>query len=96
MEELMRKGNLSRRDVVAMVGEELVKKLEAKNCDPTGRLLQTDGDDAVEYSASICLFPGAEYERTIIAYYYQEPADLYKCENDLSYLSWKVNGFEII
>ncbi len=90
----MRKGELSREEVINIVGENLVDKLESENCDYTNRL-QTDGDDAVEFSASV-KFTDFEGElRTLVAYYYQDPEKLDGCE-DMGELDWEINGYEIL
>lgn len=90
----MRKGTLNREQVVALVGESSVAKLERENCDFTGRL-QIDGDDAVEFSSSIRCEDKNGEEVVVVAYYYQDPEDLDGVE-DLGNLDWEINGFEII
>ena len=53
----MRKGNLSRDQVIELVGLDAVESVENENCDYTNRV-QTDGDDSVEFSAIInCVLP---------------------------------------
>lgn len=87
------KGKLTREQVVAMVGSEAVDKADAKNCDFTNRL-QTDGDDRVEFSASVPCEDKDGYESTLTAYYYQCAADLVGVE-DLSDLTWTITGYEV-
>ena len=89
----MRKGNLSREQAIEMAGLELVKKVESTNCDFTNRI-QTDGDTAVEFSASINFIDQDGCHRTLTAYYYQDPADL-DAVDDLGSLDWEINGYEI-
>lgn len=87
------KGTMTREQAIQAVGVELVDKLDAANCDFTGRV-QTDGDDSVEFAASVetC---DEEYGRmTLTAYYYQSPQALEGVE-DLSSLNWTVAGYEL-
>ena len=87
------KGNLTREQAIQAVGSELVNKLDGINCEPTNRL-QTDGDESVEFSASVET-GNEEYGRmTLTAYYYQSPKDLDGVE-DLSNLEWTVAGYEL-
>lgn len=91
----MRKGNLSREQVIKLVGKSLVNKLDNENCDYTNRV-QTDGDEAVEFSASVTFTPLDGIQRTLIAYYYQDPEDLDEIEDgDLGVLNWEIEGYEI-
>lgn len=84
--------NLTREQAVHAVGTEVVDKLDGLNCEPTNRL-QKDGDDSVEYSASLDI--GEEYGRmTLTAYYYQSCSDLARFE-DLSNLEWVVAHYEL-
>ncbi|HBG07680.1 MAG: hypothetical protein A2075_09150 [Geobacteraceae bacterium GWC2_58_44] len=90
----MRKGNLTREQAVAVVGEAAVAKVEADNCDYTSRV-QTDGDTGVEFSASVKCTDKDGDDCVLVAYYYQEPEDLDGCE-DLGNLDWTIEGYEII
>lgn len=91
----MRKGDLTRAQVIEIVGLELVEELERENCDFTNRL-QTDGDDAVEFSASVVFVDNEGNNRTLTAYYYQDPEDLEELEDgDLGSLNWEIEGYEI-
>lgn len=83
----MRKGNLTRAQIEAIYGPGLLDKLDRENCDFTDRL-QTDGDRAVEFSASV-----QSGDDIITAYYYQDP-DALNVE-DLGNLHWEINGYEI-
>ena len=71
----MRKGNLSREQAVKMVGEKMVDAVESENCDFTGRL-QTDGDESIEFSASVRGEDLFREECILVAYYYQDQEDL--------------------
>lgn len=88
------KGTLTREQAIQAVGAELVEKLDSVNCDFTGRQ-QTDGDDTVEFSASIQVPENDERYTTLIAYYYQPSQDIEDVE-DLSNLRWTVAGYELI
>lgn len=87
------KGTLTREQAIQAIGIGLVEKLDSVNCEPTGRL-QTDGDDSVEYSASVETGNDEYGHMTLTAYYYQSPADLAGVE-DLSNLQWTVAGYEL-
>jgi hypothetical protein len=89
----MRKGNLTREQVIKIVGKKLVEELEKENCDFTNRL-QTDGDESVEFSASIKFIDNEGSPRWLTVYYYQNPEDLEECD-DLGCLNWEIEGYEI-
>ena len=89
----MRKRNLNQEQVIKIVGEELVNKLDGLNCDFTNRL-QTDNDDSVEFSASVKFTDEEGTERVLTAYYYQKQEELDKYE-DLDGLNWEIEGYEI-
>lgn len=89
----MTRGNLTREQAIALVGPKFVDKLDREGCDYTGRV-QTDGDDRVEFAASVRLPEDHDYY-TLTAYYYQNPADLQGVE-DLSDLPWEIAGYECI
>jgi hypothetical protein len=89
--ESMKKGDLTRKQTIEMVGLELVEKVENLNCDFTGRL-QTDGDDTVEFAASVDFIGEDGNARILTAYYYQNQEKLYE---EFGNLDWKANGYEI-
>lgn len=89
----MRKGDLTREQAIAAVGLAKVEELEALECDFTNRL-QTDGDTAVEFAASLKFVDDEGITRTLTAYYYQEQEDLDAVE-DLGMLDWEIEGYEI-
>lgn len=95
----MKHGKLNREQAVAIMGEVLVDKLDYENCEPTGRL-QTDGDDCMEYSASlggVALDDGQH--RTLIAYYYTTPEQEQQIAfagGDGSAIDWEIEGYEIV
>lgn len=89
------KGNLTRAEAVAIVGEATVAKVDSRNCDFTNRV-QCDGDTRVEFSASTCNAKDTNGDDcTLVAYYYQEQADLDGVD-DLSSLDWTVHGYEVV
>ena len=88
----MRKGNLTREQAIQEAGLEIVEKLEHENCDFSGSL-QTDGDDAVEFTASIAFTNSDGDDCHLVAYYYQMPEDLK--ERELDELDWEIEGYEI-
>ncbi len=89
----MTKGNLTRAQAINEAGEKAVENLDEENFDFTGRV-QTDGDDSVEFSASV-LYTDSEGEQgTLIAYYYQAQDELDGVE-DLSMLDWEIEGYEV-
>ena len=94
----MRHGQLTRAEAVEIAGEDMISALDKADCDYTGRL-QTDGDDSVEFSASVSGTARDGESITVIAYYDQDPSDLtddYGEGVDHSLLDWVVYGYEVI
>lgn len=91
---MSRKGNLTREETIAIVGEDAVNKVDATNCHFTSRL-QTDGDTRVEFSASIRCQDTDGNDCTLVAYYYQE-RDAVEAVAELDELNWTVEGYEVI
>jgi hypothetical protein len=91
----MKKGNLTREQAIQQAGIDVVKAVEAKNCDFTNRV-QTDGDTAVEFSASVSFIDldPAVLTRTLTAYYYHD-ADAVEAAGELDQLCWVIEGYEI-
>jgi len=89
----MRHGKLSREQAIELAGIEAVEKVENENCDFTNRL-QTDGDDSVEFAASVKFTDAEGVKRTLTAYYYQDQEAVDATE-DLSNLNWEIEGYEI-
>jgi hypothetical protein len=90
----MRKGNLSREEAIKQAGLDKVLEVEGLDCDFTNRL-QTDGDDSVEFAASVKFVDAEGIDRVLTAYYYQTPEDLERAGDDLGYLNWEIEGYEI-
>ncbi len=91
----MTHGKLNREQAIEIMGAELVIKLDSENCDYTNRA-QTDGDDSVEFSASLKgIAKGDTERRTLIAYYYQSLEAVQENEG-LGNLDWEISGYEIV
>ena len=88
------KGEMKREQAVAMVGEVAVDKVERENCEFTNRV-QCDGDTRTEFSASVRCEDREGNEVTLVAYYYQEQAEVDAVEN-LDELNWEISGYEVV
>lgn len=88
------KGEMNREQAVAMVGEVAVDKVERENCEFTNRV-QCDGDTRTEFSANVRCEDREGNEVTLVAYYYQEQADVDAVEN-LDELNWEISGYEVV
>ena len=96
------KGNLTREQAVAIVGEEATKAVEAKNCEPTNRVGYNgacQGDAFCEWSASVSATNTDGDDVTLVAYYYTtNEQDQIMAENsgDGSYIDWEIAGYEVL
>ncbi len=88
------KGNLSREQAVAIVGETAVLAAEADNCDYTNRLMP-DNDSRVEFVGAAKATDRDGIPCTVRAYYYQETSALAECD-DLGALDWTIEGYEVV
>lgn len=88
------KGNLTREQAVAQVGETAVISAESANCEPTGRL-QTDGDDRVEFSASVRCDDASGDDVVLTVYYYPTQEELDLAGDDLGNVKWGIEGYEV-
>lgn len=88
------KGQLTKDQAIAIVGEAAVAAVEKENCDFTNRL-QCDGDDRVEFAASVACKDADGNDATLIAYYYQTQDALDSAGDDLSNIDWTIYGYEI-
>ena len=88
------KGEMTREQAVAAVGEDAVNNVERENCDFTNRV-QCDGDTRVEFAASVRCEDTEGNAVTLRAYYYQEKADVDAVDN-LDELDWKIEGYEVV
>lgn len=91
---MSKKGTMTREEAVALVGEKAVLAAESKNCEPTGRL-QTDGDDSVEFSASVDCNDAEGCSCVITVYYYPTQEQLDNAGDDLSNVAWVIAGYEV-
>ena len=89
----MRHGKLTREQAILEAGKEVVEKLDHENCDFSGRV-QTDGDQSVEFTASLHYTDAEGERRTLIAYYYQMQDALDKVD-ELDQLDWEIEGYEV-
>lgn len=95
----MQKGNLSREQAIAIVGESAVKKAEAKNCEPTGRVGYngaSQGDNMIEWSAGAPAEDKNGVACTVIAYYYTSQEEIDAAGDDLSNVDWVIAGYEVV
>ena len=90
----MKTNLLTAEQAEKIVGDKMISELDGLDCEPTGRLMG-GSNDLVEFSASL---EGEDLEGescTVVVYYYQLESDLEETE-DLSYLEWIAEGYEII
>lgn len=94
---MCKKGNLTREEAVAIVGEAAVAKVDRASCDFTNRAGYNglrQGADEVEFAASVACKAEADLQVSLAIYYYQN-ARLVE-EKDLEDLDWYVEGYEIV
>jgi len=97
----MQKGNLTREQAVAIVGEQSVDAVERKNCEPTNRVGYNgacQSDELCEWSASVSSKDADGNDVVLTAYYYtSNKQDEIMAANygDGSYIDWEIAGFEI-
>jgi hypothetical protein len=87
------KGNLSREQAVAIVGEAAVLAAERDNAEHTNRLMP-DNDSRVEFVGAAKATDRDGIPCAVRAYYYQEGEALAECD-DLGSLSWTIEGYEV-
>jgi hypothetical protein len=90
----MRHGQLTRDQAIAAVGLRAVDLVDTLNCDFTNRL-QTDGDEAIEFSATVSATDRDDSEVRLVAFHYQMPDALAAAGDDLSNCDWAISGYEI-
>lgn len=88
------KGEMTREQAVAAVGEDAVNNVERENCDFTNRV-QCDGDTRVEFAASVRCDDTEGNAVTLRAYYYQEQADV-NAVDSLDELEWEIEGYDVV
>lgn len=93
------KGNLTREEAVAIIGEEAVAAAERENCEPTGRVGYNgacQGDELIEWSACEAGVDRDGNECHVLVYYYTTRADEEAAiESGWDAASWKIAGYEI-
>lgn len=89
------KGNLTREQAVAIVGEQAVNKVESAQCDFTNRLMD-DNDDRVEFAASVHGEDSKGDDYTLVAYYYPTQQELDNAGDDLGNVRWVIEGYEVL
>lgn len=91
----MQKGNLSREQATAIVGEIAVLNVESENCEPTGRCGYNgscQGDSLCEWSAGVRCEDKDGNDCTLVAYYYTTNEQ----DENIDLIDWEIEGFEII
>jgi len=88
------KGNLSREQAVAIVGEAAVLAAERDNAEHTNRLMP-DNDPRVEFVGAAKATDRDGIPCTARVYYYQEASSLAECD-DLGALDWAIEGYEVV
>lgn len=83
---------MTRDEAIKTVGIESVDAVENLGCDYSGLLLP-DGDERVEFIATLRLPEESEFE-TITAVYYQDNADVAAAE-DLDNLDWEIATYRL-
>lgn len=94
----MQKGNLTREQAVAIVGEAAVSKSEAANCEPTGRVGYNGAcqGELIEWSASASAQDKDGTACTVTAYYYTTQDEIDAAGDDLSNVDWVIAGYEVV
>ena len=94
------KGNLNRKQAVAIIGEDVVSSAEGENCEPTGRVGYNgacQGDELTEWSASADGVDKDGTECSVRIYYYTTESDAKLAEEtgDWGSVNWKIAGYEV-
>lgn len=95
----MQKGNLTRAEAVAIVGEAAVSKAEEANCEPTNRVGYNGAcqdDDLIEWSGSSSAEDKDGIACTVTAYYYTSQEEIDAAGDDLSNVDWTIAGYEVV
>ena len=95
----MEKGNLTREQAVAIIGNAAVGAAESKSCEPTNRVGyngRCKGDELCEWSASAA---GADTSGTkcsaVVYYYTTNTQDEAIAEQDGSAIDWIIAGYDV-
>ena len=94
--------NLSRAEVLDLLGPEVVSLVESENCDYTGRVSSDlDCANEVEFSATVFIRLDLSHmgfgdtdSASLTAYYYQDKDTAAEAE-DLGSLDWEVRYFRL-
>lgn len=95
------KGTLTRDQAIKLVGLETVKRVEAENCEPTGRCGYNgglQGDALTEWSAGVDCEDNDLDSYVLLAYYYttnDQDRAIADADGDGSVISWEITGYEI-
>lgn len=95
------KGNLTREQAIALVGEDAVCSVERKNCQPTNRVGYNgscQGDDLCEWSASVGCSNADNDQVTLTAYYYttnEQDRAIGEADGDGSVIDWTIHGYDV-
>ena len=95
----MKKGNLTREQAIEIVGLAAVEKIDVEECDFTNRVGfngNCQGDDEVEFKASVSCEDKDGNDVSLVAYYYQDADAVDEAGDDLGALGWKIEGYEVI
>ena len=94
----MQKGNLTREQAIAIVGELAVDKVDRENCEPTNRVGYNGAcqdDELIEWAASVLCADKDGYECRVRAYYYTTNEEIDAAGADLSNVDWEISGYEV-
>jgi len=94
------KGNLTREQAVAIVGNAAVDAVDAKGCEPTNRVGYNgacQGDELTEWSATVDAPEADGIPRWLVAYYYTSAADAHAAEaaGDWGTVRFEIAGYEV-
>ncbi len=98
----MQKGNLTREQAVAMVGEAAVCAAEEQGCEPTNRVGYNGScqdDELCEWSACVSATDTDGYECAVIVYYYTDNQDdetMANNDGDGASIDWVIAGYEVV
>jgi len=93
----MKKGTLTRNQVIGIVGLKAVEKVESLNCEPTNRVGYNgscQNNDLIEWASTVELDDGTK----LTVYYYTDIADEAIVEangGDWGSIDWVISGYQI-
>jgi len=89
------KGNLTKEQAVAIVGEDAVNAVEYENCEPTNRVGYNgacQGDELCEWSAGVSCHDDNGTDCTLNAYYYTTNEE----DENIDMVDWEIAGYEVV